>query len=167
MTTPSSPTPDPAASVAPAPRQDIARLTLAVLCLLLLIVASLYVLRPFLAALVWATTVVVATWPLFRRLEARFHRRAPAVAVMTLAMLLLLIVPLWTAVATVVGSVDQMTAIADRLTTGGLPPPPAWTAGVPLVGAKLTAAWARVSSSGPEGLATQLARMRYGVEGPN
>ena len=93
MTTPSSPTPDPAASVAPAPRQDIARLTLAVLCLLLLIVASLYVLRPFLAALVWATTVVVATWPLFRRLEARFHRRAPAVAVMTLAMLLLLIVP--------------------------------------------------------------------------
>ena len=157
MTTPSSPTPDPGPLVAPAPRQDIARLTLAVLCLLLLIVASLYVLRPFLAALVWATTVVVATWPLFRRLEARFHRRAPAVAVMTLAMLLLLIVPLWAAVATVVGSVDQMTAIAERLTTGGLPPPPAWTAGVPLVGAKLTAAWARVSSSGPEGLATQLA----------
>jgi predicted PurR-regulated permease PerM len=157
MTTPSSPTPDPAASVARVPRPDIARLTLAVLCLLVLIVASLYVLRPFLAALVWATTVVVSTWPLFRRLEARFQRRAPAVTVMTLAMLLLLIVPLWAAVATVVGSVDEVTAIAQRLATGGLPPPPAWIAGVPLVGARLAAAWARVSSSGPGGLATQIA----------
>jgi len=157
MTTPSSPKPDTAVSVAPAPRQDIARLTLAVLCLLLLIVASLYVLRPFLAALVWATTVVVSTWPLFRRLEARFHRRGPAVAVMTLAMLLLLIVPLWAAVATVVGSTDQVTAIAQRLATAGLPPPPAWITGVPLVGAKLAATWVRVTSAGPEGLATQLA----------
>jgi predicted PurR-regulated permease PerM len=150
MTTLSSQPPDPAASVARAPRADIARLTLAVLCLLLLIVASLYVLRPFLAALVWATTVVVATWPLFRRLEARLHRRGPAVAVMTLAMLLLLIVPMSAAVATVVGSVDQVTAIAQRLTTAGLPAPPPWMTGLPLVGAKLTAA-------GPEGLATQLA----------
>jgi predicted PurR-regulated permease PerM len=157
MTTLPLPQPVPASSVARAPRQDLARLTLAVLCLLVLIVASLYVLRPFLAALVWATTVVVSTWPLFRKLEARFHRRGPAVAVMTLAMLLLLIVPLWAAVATVVGSVDEVTSIAQRITTVGLPPPPAWMAGVPLVGAKLTASWARVSSSGPEGLALQLA----------
>jgi hypothetical protein len=47
--------------VARAPRQDVARVTLAVLCLLLLIVASLFILRPFLAALVWATIVVVST----------------------------------------------------------------------------------------------------------
>jgi predicted PurR-regulated permease PerM len=158
MTSPSSARPEPAAAFAQPARPDIARFTLAVLCLLLLIVASLYVLRPFLAALVWATTVVVSTWPLLRRLEARFGgRRAPAVAVMTLAMLLLLIVPLWAAVATVVGSVDQVTALAETLTTAGLPPPPAWISGVPLVGGKAAAAWTRLSSAGPEGLATQLA----------
>jgi predicted PurR-regulated permease PerM len=157
MTTPPNPPPDPAAPVAPAPRQDVARVTLAVLCLLLLIVASLFVLRPFLAALVWATTVVVSTWPLMRTLEARLgQRRAPAVAVMTFAMLLLLIVPLWAAVATVVGSVDHVTALAEKLASAGLPPPPSWISGVPLVGVRLEAAWARLASAGPEGLATQL-----------
>jgi predicted PurR-regulated permease PerM len=157
MTTELSPQPEPGSPVARGSRPDVARLTFGVLTLLLLIVASLYVLRPFLAALVWATTVVVSTWPLLRRLEARFgQRRAPAVAVMTLAMLMLLIVPLWAAVATVVGSVEEMTAVGKTLSTAGLPPPPAWVAGVPLVGARLAAAWLRVSSSGPEGLATQL-----------
>jgi predicted PurR-regulated permease PerM len=157
MTTSSDARPDQAPSPVRASRQDIARITLAVLCLLLLIVGSLLILRPFLAALVWATMVVVSTWPLLRRLEARFgHRRAPAVAVMTLAMLLLLIVPLWAAVATVVGSVDQMTALGDRLSTTGLPPPPKWVGGLPLVGARFEAAWARISSAGPEGLASQL-----------
>jgi predicted PurR-regulated permease PerM len=75
---------------------------------------------------------------------------------MTLAMLLLLIVPLWAAVATVVGSVDQATALAERLATAGLPPPPEWISGVPLVGAKLAATWTRLASAGPEGLATEL-----------
>jgi predicted PurR-regulated permease PerM len=159
MTTPSSPRPDPAPPLAArAPRQDIARITLAVLCLLLLILGSMFILRPFLAALVWATMVVVSTWPVLRKLEARLgQRRTPAVAVMTIAMLLLLIVPLWTAVATVVGSVDQVTALGERLSTEGLPPPPAWIGGVPLAGAKLEAAWTRLSSAGPDGLAAQLA----------
>ena len=166
MPTESSHRPEPALPVTRAPRQDIARITLAVLCLLLLIVSSLFILRPFLAALVWATMVVVSTWPLLRTLEARFgQRRAPAVAVMTLAMLLLLIVPLWAAVATVVGSVDQVRAIAEKLTTAGLPPPPAWVGGLPLVGPKLQAAWAGLSSAGPEGLATQLTPYVSGVAG--
>jgi predicted PurR-regulated permease PerM len=156
MTTP-TPLPDAAPPVARAPRQDIARITLAVLTLLLLIVASLFILRPFLAALVWATMVVVSTWPLLQKLESRFgHRRGPAVAAMTLAMLLLLIVPMWAAVATVLGSVGQVTAVTERLADTGLPPPPAWVGGLPLVGAKLEAAWAGLSSTGPEGLASQL-----------
>jgi predicted PurR-regulated permease PerM len=108
-------------------------------------------------ALVWATMVVVSTWPLLKRLEAAFgRRRAPAVAVMTLAMLLLLIVPLWAAVAAVAGSVDEVSALARRVHEAGLPPPPAWLGGVPLVGGKLEASWARVASAGPEGLAREL-----------
>jgi preprotein translocase subunit SecE len=42
-------------------RQDLARTTFAVLCILMLIAGSLWVLRPFLAATVWATMLVVAT----------------------------------------------------------------------------------------------------------
>ena len=73
-------------------QRDLTRTVLAVLCILLLIAASFWVLRPFLAATVWATMVVVATWPLLKSLEQRFGgRRVPAVAVMALAMLLLLV----------------------------------------------------------------------------
>ena len=76
-------------------QRDLTRNTLAVLCILLLIAASLWVLRPFLAATIWAVMIVVATWPLLKMLEQRFDgRRGLAVAVMTLAMLLLLVVPL-------------------------------------------------------------------------
>ena len=100
---------------ATAARQDLARITLAVLCLLVLIAASLWVLRPFLLASVWATMLVVSTWPMMKALQARLgNRRAPAVALMTLAMLLLLIVPLWAALATLVAAVAAGWHFASR-----------------------------------------------------
>lgn len=142
---------------ATAARQDLARVTLAVLCLLVLIAASLWVLRPFLLASVWATMLVVSTWPMMKALQARLgNRRAPAVALMTLAMLLLLIVPLWAALATLVGYADQASSLTKSLTESGLPQPPGWVAGLPLVGGKLSAAWARVAAAGPEGIGSEL-----------
>lgn len=45
-------------------RRDLTRSTLAILCIVSLIGLSLWVLRPFLAATIWATMLVVATWPL-------------------------------------------------------------------------------------------------------
>jgi predicted PurR-regulated permease PerM len=43
-----------------------------------LIAASLWILRPFLPALIWATMVVVATWPLMLRVQRRFGNRRAA-----------------------------------------------------------------------------------------
>ena len=90
------PTTAPENSPASTVRQDLSRTTLAVMCLLLLIATTLWILRPFLTAGIWATMVVVSTWPLLKSLQARLgNRRAPAVALMTLGLLLLLILPLW------------------------------------------------------------------------
>ena len=58
-------------------RRDLARNTLAIACLIVLIGLSLWVLRPFLAATVWAIMIVVASWPLFIGLESRFGGRRP------------------------------------------------------------------------------------------
>ena len=71
---------------------DLTRNALAVLILAALIALSLWVLRPFLAATVWATMIVVATWPWLISLQRvmRGHR-APAVALMSLEMLFLLV----------------------------------------------------------------------------
>src|SRR5262245_13113389 len=78
----------------PPPRWDLTRILLAVLAIGGLIAASYWVLRPFLPALVWAVTIVVATWPAMRALESRLGgRRGPAVAVMTASMLIMVVAP--------------------------------------------------------------------------
>jgi predicted PurR-regulated permease PerM len=76
------------------PPPEMARPALAVLFLCALIAASVWILRPFLPALIWATMVVIATWPLLLRVQQRLgNRRTPAVIAMTLLVLLVLIVP--------------------------------------------------------------------------
>ena len=154
---------EPASTIAPensptsTVRQDLTRTILAVICLLLLIAASLWVLRPFLAAGVGATMLVVSTWPLLKALQARLgNRRAPAVALMTLGLLLLLILPLWAAIDTIAQHAHQVTALARTVADSGLPQPPEWVAGVPLVGAKVAAAWAHTAEGGPDGLVARL-----------
>ncbi|MBK7766638.1 MAG: AI-2E family transporter YdiK [Sulfuritalea sp.] len=134
-------------------QRDLTRTTLAILCLLLMIAVSLWVLRPFLAATVWATMIVVATWPMLKSLEQRFGgRRALAVTAMTLALLLLLVVPLWLAIATIVDHADDIANLARTFVTSGLPQPPEWVAGLPLIGKKLNTFWGQLADSGPQGL---------------
>ena len=138
-------------------RRDLARNTLAILCILGLIGLSLWVLRPFLAATVWATMIVVATWPLFKSLEARLgNRRFPAIVVMSIGMLLLLILPLWLAVDTIAEHSEQLTAAGKSLAENGLPLPPDWVASLPLLGEKLAAAWTQLAVSGTSGVVAKV-----------
>jgi predicted PurR-regulated permease PerM len=57
-------------------QHDIARSVLAVLFIMALIGSSVWILRPFLGAIVWAGTIVVATWPLMIGLQARLWANA-------------------------------------------------------------------------------------------
>jgi len=136
--------------------RDLTRTTLAIICILLLLALSLWVLRPFLPAAVWATMIVVSTWPLLKSLERRLGgRRGLAVTAMTLALLLLLIVPLWLAIYIIADQADVIVALVRKLAASGLPQPPPWVAGVPLVGGKLSSLWAQLAEAGPEGLMAQ------------
>jgi len=133
--------------------RDLTRTTLAIFCIIGLIGLSVWVLRPFLAATVWATLIVVATWPLLKLLEARFgNRRAPAVAVMTVAMLLLLVLPLWLAIDTISEHSDQLTAAGHYIAENGLPKLPEWVATLPLVGERIAAVWTQLAASGAAGI---------------
>lgn len=134
-------------------RPDLARNTLAIFFIVGLVAMSLWVLRPFLAATVWAGMIVVATWPLFLSLEARLgNRRLPAVGVMTVGMLLLLVLPLWLAIDTIFEHSGQLTAAGKSLAASGLPPPPAWVQGLPLLGERLAAAWTQLTDAGSAGI---------------
>lgn len=138
-------------------RRDLARNTLAILCILGLIGLSVWVLLPFLAATVWAVMIVVATWPLFRSLEARLgNRRGPAVAIMSLAMLLLLVLPLWLAIDTIFDHSEQLTTAGKSFAANGLPPPPTWVKAVPLVGERIAAGWAQLDAAGATGIVAKV-----------
>ena len=78
----------------PQPRHDLTRTTLAVMFIGGLLAATFWVMRPFLPAIVWAATLVVATWPLMLRVQHWLgNRRGFAVLFMTVILLLLVIVP--------------------------------------------------------------------------
>ena len=142
----------------PPPNRDLARTTLAVLFIGLMIAASLWVLQLFIAATVWATMVVVATWPMMLAVEARLGgRRWLAVIVMTTAMLLVLVVPLVVAVATIVDHADDIAGWAKAALSAGVPSPPDWVEGIPVVGSKIAGEWQQLAATRPEDLAAQAA----------
>ena len=132
-------------------------MTLGVLFIGGLAAASFWILRPFLAAFIWAVMIVVATWPLLRRVQALLcNRRSLAVIVMTLAMLLVVVLPLILAVTTMAGYADEVARWIITLSGQHLPEAPAWLAGLPLVGERAADAWNQFAGSGFSDLALRL-----------
>jgi predicted PurR-regulated permease PerM len=130
------------------PGRDLARVTFGVLFIGLLLGVSLWVLRPFLGPLVWATMVVVATWPLMLRVQAATGgRRWLAVTAMTLLLLLLFVVPLVMAIVTIVGNADRLIDWARLAAAWRLPEAaPDWLRTLPLLGGHVDALWAQLSA---------------------
>jgi predicted PurR-regulated permease PerM len=137
---------------------DLARTTLRLLALGALIAASLWIVRPFLVASTWATMITVATWPLFLRMQVWLGgRRSLAVAVMTLALLLILVVPLYLGIATIVKNAGKIVDWSRSVASLAIPEPPAWVESVPLVGSKLAERWHEIATARPEGIFARLA----------
>jgi predicted PurR-regulated permease PerM len=137
-------------------RNELARTTFAVLFIGGLIFASFWITRPFLAPLIWATMIVVATWPMMRRVQTRlWGSRAMAVLVMTMGLLLVFVVPLTLAIATIVDHADEIVAWGKELAAFQLPSPPEWIRALPLIGERAVAVWETVAAQGAKELASQ------------
>jgi len=140
------------------PSRDLTRATLAVLFIGALILANFWILKPFLPSLAWAVIIVVATWPILLRLQSLMGgKRGAAVAIMTLAMLALLIVPIFLAVVTILDNVERAQAFVKTIETEGLPALPSWVSAIPMVGSKLAEAWDELAAAGREGLTSRMA----------
>jgi predicted PurR-regulated permease PerM len=139
-------------------QRDITRNVLAVLFIMTLIGSSIWILRPFIGAIVWAATIVVATWPLMISAQAwLWGKRALAVTVMTLLLLCVLIVPLTFAIGTIVSNVDEIAEWAKSLAAFKTPSPPEWVTNLPVVGARAAELWRYVAAAGLQEIGTKAA----------
>ena len=133
--------------------QDLARTTLAVLCLGGLIASTAWILGPFLPSTIWAITLVIATWPVLKRVQAALGgRRSPAVLVMTLLLVAIVVLPFGSAVVTIVKNSGRIEQIATAVTSFQIPPTPSWVSDLPVIGDPVAEAWDHVASAGVNSL---------------
>ena len=110
--------------------------------LLILLAGCLLVLRPFVSALLWAVVLGVSSWPVYRRLLALLgNRRTLAAFLMTLAMILVILLPFVIVGVTLADNINQLTDAAKSWIQNGPPAPPDWLAKVPVVGPPATEYW--------------------------
>ncbi|WEF30980.1 AI-2E family transporter [Pseudoduganella chitinolytica] len=100
-----------------------------------LVIGCLWVLRPFLAAILFACAITISSWPLYLRLMARLGgRRTLAASIMTVSLVLLIILPLALVTWNVADNAGAFyRGLRDALQAGHLAPPD-WLRQVPLVG---------------------------------
>jgi len=137
----------------PPPSGDITRVVLIVLVIGLLVVGTFWTLLPFLGALIWAVTLAVATWPLLTFVQEKTGgRRAVAVVIMMLVIVLAFVAPTAVAVSALVEAARKSPSLVQDFTVRGLSEPPAWIAGVPLVGEHMSTRWQEIAAGGPQAL---------------
>ena len=113
---------------------------------------------PFLGAAIWAVTIVTATWPLMLSIQGRlWKKRSFAVAVMTVILLCVLVVPLWMAIGTIVSNADRIAGWVKAASDFEVPRPPAWVAKLPLLGSDLAVAWEKAAVTGIQDFLKRLA----------
>ncbi len=134
---------------------NITRVVLGVAFILLIAGTSLYILRPFLPGLIWATMIVVATWPMLKKVQRRLGgSRTLAVVVMMTLLLLIVIGPLVSLATTIAGQAERVAELKNIDLR--IPQPPDWVDDIPLVGHKASEEWKAIAEAGPASLASRL-----------
>lgn len=139
-------------------QSDLTRDTLAVVFLFALIAASIWILLPFLGPMVWATMIVVATWPFMLRLQRwLLGRRWLAVMGMTLLLLATFALPFSIAIFAFVENFKEITTWITSLSYFTLSAPPDWLGKLPMIGPRIASNWQKYAALNHEELETTLA----------
>jgi predicted PurR-regulated permease PerM len=110
-----------------------------------LLIACFLVIRPFLAALLFAAVLCLSTWPAFRWARDRLGGRGALTALLfALAMLLAIALPVALAGFSLATHSSQAIDFIRGLIDRGPYELPAWVTGLPLVGASVDEYWHRL-----------------------
>ncbi len=110
--------------------------------LVLLVLGAIVVLRPFIAAGMFAAVFVLATWPLYAMIR-RLVRGSDswAASILTVLVIVLVVLPFSWLVQNSIDRVPGWIAVARSWIVDGLPPPPHWLQKIPYGGAILEDYW--------------------------
>src|ERR1700719_5341537 len=116
----------------------------------LIFACSRYI-SPFSGLLIWSAILAVMLYPLHLRLAVRRGNRWSTLLIGLIGVAVML-VSMATVVASLASSLYSLiVGLHDQSLT--VPPPPRWLAELPLVGQKLTEAWALVATNVPAAVA--------------
>ncbi len=136
---------------------DLPHTTLSILFIGLLIVSTFWVLSPFIISILWAGIIIVAAWPVLMKLESMLAgKRGLAVAIMTVIILLIIIVPITFATIAIINNAKNITAQIRSLDSVELPAPPEWIRQIPVAGDRIADRWGRLVALSPEERAAEL-----------
>lgn len=132
---------------------DLPQMLFTLMFILLLIIACIWVVQPFILGFAWASMVVIATWPLMQRVQRLlWNRRSLAVAAMTLLLLLLFIIP----IALLVNSLIDNSAPLVNWATHMKMPELLWLHDVPAIGDKLFSSYQKLVAGGGSAMMAKL-----------
>jgi predicted PurR-regulated permease PerM len=111
--------------------------------------ACLWVMAPFISALLWGAILAYASWPLMRVLTRWLKgRESLAAGILTLCWMLLVVLPLvWLGFNLADHIRDAINFVRD-VQVDGLPEAPGWLGSIPLVGERLLAMWNTIDQQG-------------------
>lgn len=117
----------------------------------LIVVGAIWIVAPFLPALLFAAILCLTTWPLFARIESRLKGRTTLAALLaTLVLALAVLLPMSYLAATIADAVAYLIGLLRPWFESADHAPPAWLAGLPLIGEPLDTYWRRLAASQTE-----------------
>lgn len=134
---------------------DLPQLLFSLMFILIMIIACLWVVQPFILGFAWASMVVIATWPLMIRLQhLLWGRRSLAVIAMTILLLLLFIIPIALLVSSLIDNSAPVIAWATQRHL--VFPDFVWLREIPYVGNKTYSSYHKMVDGGGTAILNQL-----------
>ncbi|MDR0212122.1 MAG: AI-2E family transporter [Pseudomonas putida] len=123
--------------------------------LLALLGAGLWVMAPFISALLWGAILAFASWPLMRLLTRVLGgRETLAASLLTAVWILVVALPLVWLGFNLADHIRDATAFIRDVQVDGLPDAPDWLGSIPLVGERLVRWWDSMDQQGAALLAS-------------
>jgi len=124
---------------------DLARTMFGVIFIAVLLIASFWIVRPFILGFIWAGMVVIVTWPLMIKLQHHlFGKRYFAVAILVLLLILLFVLPIGFLIDSIINKapeISQLTAKISQEQDAIKLPNLLWLGDIPLFGESLLNGW--------------------------